>query len=37
MEFATEKRDGGDGAEGYNRDCDVGDSGVVDLRPEKEP
>ena len=36
MEFATEKRDGGDGAEGYNRDCDVGDSGVVDLRPEKE-
>ena len=37
MELAAEKRDGGDGAEGYNRDCDVGDSGLVDLRPEKEP
>ena len=37
MELAAEKRDGGDSAEGYNRDCDVGDSGVVDLRPEKEP
>ena len=37
MEFAAKKRDGRDGAEGYNRDCDVGDSGLVDLRPEKEP
>ena len=36
MEFAAEKRDGSDGAEGDNRDCDVGDSGLVDLRPEKK-
>lgn len=36
MELAAEKRDGGDGAEGYNRDGDVGDSRLVDLRPEKE-
>lgn len=30
MEFASEKRNGGDGAEGYNRDGDVSDSGLVD-------
>ena len=36
MELAAEKRDGGDGAEGYNRDGDVGDSRLVDLRSEKE-
>ena len=36
MELVAEKRNGGDGAEGYNRDCDVGDSRLVDLRPEKE-
>ena len=37
MELAAEKRDGGDGAQGDNRDGDVGDSRLVDLRPEKEP
>ena len=36
MELAAEKRDGGDGAQGDNRDGDVGDSRLVDLRPEKE-
>ncbi len=36
MEFAAEKRDGGDGAESYNRDGDIGDSRLVDLRPEEE-
>ena len=36
MELAAEKRDGGDGAEGYNRDCNVGDSGLVYLRHEEE-
>ena len=36
MEFASEKRDGGDGAQRDNRDGDVGDSRLVDLRPEKE-
>ena len=36
MELASEKRDGGDGAQRDNRDGDVGDSRLVDLRPEKE-
>lgn len=36
MEFASEKRDGGDGAQRDNRDGNVGDSRLVDLRPEKE-
>ena len=36
MELAAEKRNGRDGTEGYNRDGDVGDSRLVDLRPEKE-
>ena len=36
MEFAAEKRDGRDGAQRDNRDGDVGDSRLVDLRPEKE-
>ena len=36
MEFAAEKRNGGDGAQRDNRDGDVGDSRLVDLRPEKE-
>ena len=36
MEFAAEKRDGGDGAQCDNRDGDVGNSRLVDLRPEKE-
>ena len=30
VELAAEQRDSGDGAQGYNRDCDVGDSGLVD-------
>ena len=36
MELAAEKRDGGDGAQRDNRDGDVGDSRLVDLRSEKE-
>ena len=36
MEFAAEKRDGRDGAERDNWDGDIGDSRLVDLRPEKE-
>ena len=36
MEFASEKRDGGDGAQRDNRNSDVGDSRLVDLRSEKE-
>ena len=36
MELVAEKRNGGDGAEGDNRDGDVGDSRLVDLRSEKE-
>ena len=36
MEFASEKRDGGDGAQRDNRDGDVSDSRLVDLRSEKE-
>ena len=36
MEFASEKRDGGDGAQRDNRDGNVGDSRLVDLRSEKE-
>ncbi len=36
MELAAEKRDGGDGAEGDNRNGDIGDSWLVDLRSEKE-
>ena len=36
MEFAAEKRDGSDGAKCNNRDHDVGDSRLVDLRPEEE-
>ena len=36
MELAAEKRDGGDGAQRDNRDGDVSDSRLVDLRPEKE-
>ena len=36
MEFAAEKRDGSDGAERDNWDGDIGDSGLVYLRPEKE-
>ena len=36
MEFAAEKRDGRDGAEGDNRNGDIGDSRLVDLRSEKE-
>ena len=36
MEFASEKRDGSDGAQCDNRDGDVGDSRLVDLRPEEE-
>ena len=36
MEFASEKRDGRDGAERDNRDGDVSDSRLVDLRSEKE-
>ena len=36
MEFASEKRDGGDGAQRDNRDGDIGDSRLVDLRSEEE-
>ena len=36
MELAAEKWDGGDGAKRDNRNRDVGDSWLVDLRPEKE-
>ena len=36
MEFASEKRNCGDGTQRDNRDGDVGDSRLVDLRPEKE-
>ncbi len=36
MELAAEKWDGGDGAQRDNRDGDVGDSRLVDLRSEKE-
>jgi len=36
VEFAAEKRNCGDSAQGDNRDGDVGDSRLVDLRPEKE-
>ena len=36
MEFASEKRNCGDSAQGDNRDGDVGDSRLVDLRSEKE-
>ena len=36
MELAAEKWDGGDGAKRDNRDGNVGDSWLVDLRPEKE-
>ena len=36
MEFAAEKRNCGDSAQGDNRDGDVGDSRLVDLRSEKE-
>ena len=36
MEFAAEKWDGGDGAQCDNDDGNVGDSRLVDLRPEEE-
>ena len=36
MELVAEKRNGGDSAEGDNRDGDVGDSRLVDLWSEKE-
>ena len=36
MEFAAEKRDGCDCARCDNRDGNVGDSGLVDLRSEKD-
>ena len=36
MELAAEKRNCGDSAQGDNWDGDVGDSRLVDLRPEKE-
>ena len=36
MELAAEKRNCGDSAQGDNRDGDVSDSGLVDLRSEKE-
>lgn len=36
MELAAEKRDGGDGAQCDNDDGNVGDSRLVDLRPEEE-
>ena len=36
MELAAEKWDGGDGAKRGNRNRDVGDSRLVDLRSEKE-
>lgn len=36
MELAAEKWDGGDSAQRDNRDGDVGDSRLVDLRSEKE-
>ena len=36
MEFAAEKRDGRDGAQCDNDDGNVGDSRLVDLRPEEE-
>jgi len=36
VEAATEKRDGGDGAQCDNRDGDVGNSRLVNLRLEKE-
>ncbi len=36
MELAAEKRNCGDSAQGDNRDGDIGDSRLVDLRPEKE-
>ena len=36
MEFAAEKRDGGDGAQCDNDDGNVGDSRLVDLWSEKE-
>ena len=36
MEFTAEKWDGRDGAERDNWDGDIGDSRLVDLRPEEE-
>ena len=36
VELAAENRDGGDGSQRDNRDGDVGDSRLVDLRSEKE-
>ena len=36
MELVAEKRNGGDGAQCDNDDGNVGDSRLVDLRPEKE-
>ena len=36
MEFAAEKWDGGDGTQRDNRNSDVGNSRLVDLRSEKE-